>query len=430
MQEIKLNAKLRAYSNAPYYTDWVRDVSSQSDIPNAEAIGDIAYARAYNADGKLQWVKIDTSLLKPETIQDLIELVNTVQEDFNDVNNHIDNVQDTVNKIDLDLQVTGPYSNQLIFTDAKGIIKSIKLPSSYPDKKTINENDETLLYVIDTADNNSIKIVNETYKDIYDDFNNLIGQEKVSGSLRAEKLYVESNDENDVYISGKEISDNLSQLKNSLDEASKNINDLENYVQGKGGFIDPHKFGSSKYVNNAMLNQYYYDLKGKGNPIDIPDQTKVKNLDDGHIWVYVEKDDTWVDEGADVVVNANNDGVLGVVTGSELDYKVSIDSEGIMTVNGVEEQITTLRDNKLEIIKNELNSDAVYVQDVNNDQQKLLELSDNIKSNTVAMRTDDGTILSNTVGNNIYETVNINWLNNLFATAADIESIKPVMGDN
>ena len=156
MQELKLNARLRAYSRAPYYTDWIRDITSQADIPEASINNPIAYARAYDHNGEPTWIKLDISLLNKETIDHLIDLVNVTEDEFKQIEDEFNRIQ---NNIDFQLEVTGPYSNQLVFTNAKGQKKAITLPSSYPDKFTLNINEDHLLYVMDTPDEETITIV-------------------------------------------------------------------------------------------------------------------------------------------------------------------------------------------------------------------------------------------------------------------------------
>lgn len=424
MQELKLNARLRAYSRAPYYTDWIRDITSQADIPEASINNPIAYARAYDSDGEPTWIKLDISLLNKETIDYLIDLVNVTEDEFKEIETEFNRIQDN---IDFQLEVTGPYSNQLVFTNAKGQKKAITLPSSYPDKFTLNINEDHLLYVMDTPDEETITIVDTQVKPIYNALNEIVGNQKISGKLQAQKLFVQSSDSGPTYISGEEIYTQLNDLSKNLSTANKNIKDLENYVQGKGGFIDPYDF-QRREVEAQVLSRYYYNTQNKGIVCDIPDQTKVKNLYDGCIWVYVSSEDKWVNEGADVVVMANNDGIVGVVTGSNEDYKISINADGIMSVNKLDDTLLNLQSNKVQIIPNTFENDAVYVQGTFN--QKLLEISKSNKAETVVVRDETGTILTNTMGTNIYESINIDWLSKLFATSADIDSIKPILGDD
>lgn len=425
MRELKLNAQLRAYSRAPYFTDWIRDLASQESIPDISTLETtIAYVRAYDSTNTPIWTSIDTSLLNQDVINSLIELVKSTQANFDTLANDFDFMKDLIS---FRLEVTGPYSNQLVFTDAKGEKTAITLPSSYPDNETIGVNNEHLLYVMDKADDETIVVTDIERKDLYNALNEVVGTQKVSGKLRAEKLYVKTENDIPQYISGLDISNQLALINKNITDANKNIDDLEKYVQGKGGFIDPCDFGSTKTLNNEVFDKYYYDLKNNGIVCDIPDQTKVKNLYDGHIWVYVLNDNNWVDEGADVVVTANNEGVLGVVTGSEDQFQISINSDGIMSVNGLEESLN----NKLNILHSEDSLDAAYVQGITNGNPKLVNISDSASHpESLVKRTNSGTILSETKGDNPYEVVNLSWLETLFATSSDIENIKPIMGDN
>ena len=125
---------------------------------------------------------------------------------------------------------------------------------------------------------------------------------------------------------------------------------MEAFIQGKGGFLDPYNFGQaltnlSELDKNNALTEY---AKQQLNTDEIPDQTKVKNLYTGNIWVYISDKNVWVNEGQDTIVTATNDGVLGAVTGVEYDendsntkFRISIEkdesglSTGKMLVNGL-----------------------------------------------------------------------------------------------
>lgn len=307
MPSIQLKAKLRAYTRAPFYTDTVREAPKD----------DKQYVRLNG-----EWQPLDTSLLKgtlEEYKEQLIKL------------------QGQLDAVDIEFL---PTTNQLVFIDGYGNKTFITLPQARVDHKTLGVNDQNNIYVMDTPDNKTIRVVDIETKPREDD---PYYQQKISGKLRVDAVYAENTD---IYLSGQNILDRL-------DKAEKNISDLESYTQGTGGFLDPYNFGNLTFNENrdSILNQYAYDILFEGKPSLLPDQTKVKNTFDGHIWVYVQDTNTWLDEGADTIVNANNDGVLGAVTGVKYNpedpktkFKISIgedglgNANGIMSVNGLEEE--------------------------------------------------------------------------------------------
>ena len=337
MAEIKLKAILRAYSKSPFYNDFVRDIYSQKEV-----LPETQYVRIYketideNGDPNNigEWVPLNTSLLE-KPLEEYAQQVASLKEGVNKISVKVDE-----------------KTNQLIFTDSQGKVYYDTLPQAKVDGTTIKIDDEYRSYVIDTPDNETLKITNIVYRNGVDENGVPIPDpntgiiDKISGKIRVEGIYI--NDINTV-MSGNELNSRL--LK-----AEKNIKDLEEYTQGTGGFLDPYNFGKalnhlSQEEKNTLLNKEAYNQLSNGIAQLIPDQTKIKNLFDGHIWVYVQKDNNWLDEGADTIVTANNEGILGAVTGVEYNpndistkFKISIgkdglgNSNGIMSVNGLAEE--------------------------------------------------------------------------------------------
>jgi hypothetical protein len=89
-------------------------------------------------------------------------------------------------------------------------------------------------------------------------------------------------------------------------------------------------------------------VNGKEN---IPNGTKIKNTFDNHIWVFNRVSVSglttckWQGFGSDTICVASNDGVYGLVTGSDERYEGKIDLRGIITINGLKEDIQSLMDN-------------------------------------------------------------------------------------
>lgn len=358
MPTIRLKAKLQAYSRAPFYGDYIRQPSG---VLGDDFDPNIIYVLK---DGN--W--IDLAKAASDTGASIDELLKYIQKVETDLGDDIRTVSCSV---DYDKQ-------SLKFIDSNRQEYFYVLPSAKTDNISIGLNQDNLLETLDKPDEQTIKVVDVIYEN--DDLG--INNKKISGKLRVEGIY---DIDRKTIISG-------SRIQNFIDKAEKNIKDLETYIQGKGGFLDPYNFMEAlgrldEQTRNSILNQYAYNQLSNGEPAQIPDQTKIKNLFDGHIWVYVQESDSWVDEGADTVVTANNEGVLGAVTGVEYDpdnwdtkFKISIDKEynpadgswqstGTMTVNGLAEEFDKV------IYKTETDSDSA-------------------EPNTYVRRTDRGTILT------------------------------------
>lgn len=312
MPSIQLQAKLRAYTRAPFYTDVVREAPED----------DVQYVRING-----EWKPLDTALLQ-----------GTVEE-----------FRDTVNKLRVQLDAVDlqfiPSTNQLVFIDGYGSKTYLTLPGTNVDGKTIGLTNTNSLYVIDTPDDITIKTVDiETVP--HPDDESI--QKKISGKLRVDAIYAED----DNYLSGKDIFDRLQ-------AAEKNINDIEQIVQGTGGFLDPADFYNNQYNptdillsfmteahRNSILSVYAHNQLHTDT---IPNQTKIKDIRQGYVWIWNGK--TWINDGQDGVVNANNEGVLGVVRGvkyiptdTTTKFKISIEEDsnrlptGIMSVNGLQDE--------------------------------------------------------------------------------------------
>ena len=345
MANIKLKAILRAYSKLPFYNDFTRDIYSQEGVEPG-----IQYVRVYHEtlddegnpiSGEYtgEWVALDTTLLE-KSLKEYQEQVEGLETALETITISIDYI-----------------NGNLIFTkmvDGKEIITHIPLPEANIDKKTINKSNIGQLYVVDTPDEKTLKEVDIVYETTDEDGNpipdeyGVVGN-KISGKLRVTGIYVEDDG---TIISG-------SNLSRRLKAAEKNIKDLEAYTQGMGGHLDPYNFGKLYKYNptdegyeaekaverNKILSKYAYtqiNEDGSETPVAIPDQTKVKNTYDGIIWLYVESDNIWLNQGTDVVIQANNDGVLGVVTGSLEQYKGKIESDGTISINGLKEKLDSM----------------------------------------------------------------------------------------
>lgn len=341
MPTIKLNAQLKAYSRAPFYYDWIRDASSNT-IEGYDP--SLLYVRQNG-----EWVPFDKSIFGTP--------IEEIQQNISNIKEEIDRANIGFNNLGI---IFNPVNDSLYFIDRNGNLGApVALPSAKVDRITVGLNDKNQVKVLDTPDEISIKVVDVQYSEEHPEESFTF--QKLSGKLRAESLYVEKDptlnmipeeiaEFNKKYISGYSI-------KERLKRAEAYIQELRDHIQGTGGFLTPYNFGRSLAImenngeKNQLLNtQAWLQLFG-GEVREIPDQTKIKNLYTGNIWVYVQESNNWVNEGQDTIVAATNDGVFGSVTGVEYNpndpntkFKISIGkdtnglSTGIMSVNGLEEE--------------------------------------------------------------------------------------------
>lgn len=336
MAEIKLKAILRAYTKTPFYNDFVRDVYSQKDV-----LPDTQYVRVYKENSEVEedspdrytgeWVALDTALL---------------EKPLEEFRNDVEKLNVRLHTIDVKVDL---ISRKLIFTTCDGLEFSYELPGVAVDYTTIKTDAYGRLSTIDVPDEQTIKEVDIEWENT-DEEGNPVPNEygitgKTSGKLRVTGIYVEDSK---LILSGNE-------LNKRLLTAEKNIKDLETYTQGTGGHLDPTNLGYLYRLNpsddnydpaeaeqrNIKLNTYAYtqlNSDGSNTPIRIPDQTKVQNSYDGILWVYIEEDNFWYNNGSDIVVQANNDGVLGVITGSLDKFKGKVENDATISINGLQEE--------------------------------------------------------------------------------------------
>lgn len=339
MPQIKLKATLQAYSRAPFYGDYVRQPKG-------------LLGTDYDPN--------DIYVLKNGTWIDLTEAASEIGMSIDQLKLKIEEVERSLTTSIENISCYIDYDkHSLIFVNNDGQVFNYIIPDAETDGKTIGRNSENQLIQLDTADEKTITVTDVVYeKDPNTGFT-----KKASGKIRAQALYVSEDPTKTSGLSDEDLIDFKSNyisgfdIKNRLQNIEKNVSDLESYVQGTGGFLDPYNFSKSllpleEKDRNDILNNYAQEQLFGSADIDqqVPDQTKVKNIYTGNIWVFIQEKDTWVNEGQDTIVTATNDGVLGSVTGVEYDpsdsatkFKISIEtigglSTGKMSVNGLQDE--------------------------------------------------------------------------------------------
>lgn len=142
---------------------------------------------------------------------------------------------------------------------------------------------------------------------------------------------------NSVYT--KDDADNKFATKTELEterqERINDVTDLNNRVDsvvGKLTYLPPYNFGTSTPTQEVLTD---YALSHRDTLIN---SLSVQNLFDNHEWIYNEDGNEWIDNGIASVATATNSS-LGVVKGSDEDFKGSINEKGEIEVNKLKETL-------------------------------------------------------------------------------------------
>ena len=176
-------------------------------------------------------------------------------------------------------------------------------------------------------------------------------------------------------------------LHNDVKNATYNITSLTHKVEAVlkklntvNGYIASNNFKKSTPTQEQLTTFAIECLSTVNNQITtdlIPNGTKIKNTYDNHIWVLNRisigglTTAKWEDFGSDNICVASNDGVHGLVTGSHDKLKGHIDLNGVISINGLEEELTSILESLLTITTNISNLEINY-------NQKLLELENRL----------------------------------------------------
>ena len=171
-------------------------------------------------------------------------------------------------------------------------------------------------------------------------------------------------------VTGKHIT--ADRINNDLNNATSNIQSLTRKVSNilerlhtVNGYVASNNFKKATPTEEQLYNFAMNCLSTSEHTVtkeQIPCATKIKNTFDNHIWILnrVTIDglttSKWEDFGSDNICIASNDGVHGLVTGSQDRYRGHIDLQGTISINGLEEELS-------EILKS--------IQNINNDLSQI-----------------------------------------------------------
>ena len=136
------------------------------------------------------------------------------------------------------------------------------------------------------------------------------------------------------------------ELQQENRDQNNHITDLLSRTKGIGGYLNANNFESATPSQDELTN-YALQQIGITDRTKIFNQTKVKNLFDGNIWVLTNTPDStpsvfdWANVGQEKIADANNDGVHGLVTGSYDELQGSIDILGHIHINDLDPMVKT-----------------------------------------------------------------------------------------
>lgn len=155
---------------------------------------------------------------------------------------------------------------------------------------------------------------------------------------------------------GKKLS--IDRLNNDLENATYNINTLNqkfDFIVKKlssfNGYVASNNFLEEIPSQESLTEFAISCLSTTSEEITkdlIPNGTRIKNTYNNHIWVFNRFNSSgltqtkWEDFGSDTICIANNSGIHGLVTGSQERLKGHVDVTGVISVNGLEEELSSI----------------------------------------------------------------------------------------
>ena len=147
------------------------------------------------------------------------------------------------------------------------------------------------------------------------------------------------------------IYSDLTVAAHSLQELQIKMDKVQAKLSTVNGYIASNNFKRADVSQEDLTGFVIGKLTTATNLVTketIPAGTKVKNTYDNHIWVFNKTSSAglttyrWEDFGSDEICIANNKGVHGLVTGSNDKLCGHIDLDGVITINGLAEELNTL----------------------------------------------------------------------------------------
>ncbi len=304
----------------------------------------------------------------PEKLTDIKDKINQLDTKIDDLD--VDKLKEQVNIIEANLNedisktkqidiIENETNGTFTFTNY-GAEESKTIQSGYqPDKDTLTLTEDKKMtlnrvYTDNTLQGSGVKsnpiIVNIDNTTIVKDEDgklNSIALKTNVGTISGEFINNELKDINkDIGDLTQQLNDDFTNLETWNHVQDNEISDIKTRITGLGGYIDGKNFNKSTPTQDELTEYALQQIPSAGgDKIKIFNQTKVKNLYDGNVWILTNTPDSspaifeWANKGTDVIGDANNDGIHGLVTGSYDDFEGSIDVLGHISINGLEESL-------------------------------------------------------------------------------------------
>ena len=260
-------------------------------------------------------------------------LLNTVEASEKTFNRKIDtfrlSFKDNADKTDIN------------YVDFTGRLQQLSVKKHKFDNSTIKLNDKNELYWNYKFDNKTLKINSE------------------DNSIYATGLYVGDN----TYLRANDIKNDLSNATYNIGSITYKLEKILAKLNTVNGYLASNNFNKKDPSQESLTNFILSCLSTVNKEVeesDLTAGTKIKNTFDNHIWVLnkIKGSDgltqlKWEDFGSDNICIAGNNGVHGLVSGSQDKLKGYIDVKGVISINGLEEDLTNITQSILEI-KNDI----------------------------------------------------------------------------
>lgn len=212
----------------------------------------------------------------------------------------------------------------------------------------IQETESRILEEFKKKESSIMLVVNTIKADILKGLNAKLEQEisKIKESYNSFKSSMSKE-----YADLNAISHNISNLTNRVNNSLKKLNNIN-------GYIASNNFKTDKPTQEQLTEFAIKCISTSENKITkdlIPNGTKIKNTYNQHIWVFnhIFSDGLiimkWEDFGADNICIASNDGIHGLVTGSQNKFRGFIDINGVISINNLEEELNSIMQSIIEL---------------------------------------------------------------------------------
>lgn len=164
-----------------------------------------------------------------------------------------------------------------------------------------------------------------------------------------------------------EIDEEITNIHKLNETQADQLYHLETVTKGMGGYLSAYDFETAT-PSQSDLNAYALSqITTITNANDIYNGTKVINLFDRHLWILTNDNGEfeWTNQGqTGIISDANNDGLHGLVTGSDEYLEASIQHNGTIFINGLEDKLDSIdaNINRIDANIDEIESDVDYIE--------------------------------------------------------------------